>query len=105
MAASALKGASLEASATERNAIRMLKLVGWIYLLVSGLVALSALLLSLTSANASSSYPPSALFTIPPAVGVFVAVILFTQGGCAWAICQVGASIAESLIMIRKNTA
>ena len=82
----------------------MMKLLGWIYLVVSVLVALGALVLSLIGANAMSQLSPS-MGNVQMLTGVLIAAVILIQGGGAWAASQVGASIAESLIMIRKNTA
>jgi hypothetical protein len=106
MVSSSLQSAQLDASPSERNSIRILKVLGWIYLTVSVLIALVLLLLMQATANQVSQMPGLSSFSSAAMIeGIVVAIILIIFGAGSWAMFHVGASIAESLIMIRKNTA
>jgi hypothetical protein len=91
----------------ERMAILALKILAWIALVVGVLGGCAICGLGIMAGNSFDSpgyYGGSMLANMQRFMGLLIGLIIFLEGFIFWAMLLVFASMADSLIMIRKNT-
>ena len=104
--ASALFGpAAMEPNQMERMAILWLKIVAWVVLTGAILGACAMCAVGILSTNEIGIYGTSNMANLQRLSTILSSLGTLLTGVSAWAVFLVLASIADSLIMIRRNTA
>ena len=104
--ATALFGAATtEPNQMERMGILWLKILAWVVLTGAILGACATCAVGIMSSNVYDSIATSGLANVQRLSTILSSLGMLLTGVSAWAVFLVLASIADSLIMIRRNTA